>query len=181
MKKIEFLTASLPYELKFKNKNEGSIEKLSGVDTYIAANWTKPQYPDGTLLVYSSIDYSSMWGIDEIKPIVRHPSDLIKPITQANYNGGEPFVPIVELAKIVSPHYDWHLHQSGKYATVKDIYGNDFNFEYDEAYNLFLRENTADSIDQLQLFQLLWKWHFWPNMPEGEDVVWVTNEFNPYK
>jgi hypothetical protein len=28
---------------------------------------------------------------------------------------------------------------------------------------------------------LLLKFHFWPNKPEGEEVVYVTNEFNPYK
>ena len=25
------------------------------------------------------------------------------------------------------------------------------------------------------------KWHFWPNMSEIEDVVYVTDKFNPYK
>ena len=27
----------------------------------------------------------------------------------------------------------------------------------------------------------LFKWHFWPGMPEGEEVVYVTDDFNPYK
>jgi len=31
------------------------------------------------------------------------------------------------------------------------------------------------------IFQQLIKWHFWPSMPEGEKVVYVSDEFNPYK
>jgi hypothetical protein len=166
MKKIEYLAANLPNGLKFKNKNEGSIEQLSGIDTYITANWTMPQYPDGTLLVYSSIDYSSMWGIDEIKPIVRSLSDLTKPITQANYNEGKEFVPIVELLK---PQIDL----------------TGFTFKWigscvcaDWSNNPILSlENLTLRLDQ---FQLLMKLHF-DLITEDCEKVYVTSEFDPYK
>ena len=161
MKKTEFLGTQLLYELKFKNKNEDSIEQLSGVDTYITANWTMPQYSDGTLCVYSSIDYSSIWSIDEITPIIRPLDSLVKECVQADYNDGKPFVPIEELREcaICDADYMW----------------------------LSAIEDDLASVDEklqvapFHLIILLLKFHFWPNMPEGEEVVWVTDEFNPYK
>lgn len=90
MTKQEFLAMSLSYGLKFKTKTEGNIEQLSGVDTYNVANWTNPQYPNGTICLYSSIDYSSMWSTDEAELILRPLSDLTNPIEHK----GEKFVPI---------------------------------------------------------------------------------------
>jgi hypothetical protein len=51
-------------------------------------------------------------------PILRPMSDLYKEITDKDYNGGEPFVPIVELANLLgeSKIYQWKLHSDGRCA-----------------------------------------------------------------
>jgi len=86
MTKQEFLSASLPHGLMFINLNDNTIEQLSGIDTFLVANWKIPPYPNGTICVYSSIDYSSMWSIDEIKLILRPLSDLTKEIEHNGEN-----------------------------------------------------------------------------------------------
>ena len=49
---------------------------------------------------------------------------------------------------------------------------------YVEAYHKNgINVNEATFSDVLKLI----KWHFWPDMPEGEEVVYVTDNFNPYK
>jgi hypothetical protein len=35
-------------------------------------------------------------------------------------------------------------------------------------------------VGSFHLIMLLLKFYFWSNMPEGEEVIWVTNDFNPY-
>lgn len=91
--------------------------------------------------------------------VVRPLSDLTKPIVQANYNNGEPFVPNDEIEKI----FGGRLYMAN---------GLRMENEYAEAYSV----NEA-----MDIIQLLLSWHFWPNMPENEQVVYVTDEFNPYR
>jgi hypothetical protein len=79
MKKLELkhLAPYLDYKLGFIEHETKQI--LSGLDTYIHANWTEPyQFSDMEQVCYSSIDYSSMWSLKEIKPIFHPMSDLDK-------------------------------------------------------------------------------------------------------
>ena len=94
-------------------------------------------------------------------PIIRPMSALTEPCVQSDYNGGEPFEPHDELMKI-----------SVCDAEIKFVYT--------------LLSNTHDRnrllrFAPLTFVNLLIKWHFWPNMPEGESVVYVDDNFNPYK
>lgn len=107
------------------------------------------------------LELISLLGFDgQYLPIIRPLGSLTKECVQSNYNGGEPFYPIDEL----------------KLTTDCD---NDMDFldAWEErGYGALMIPNMP-----LKFAQLLIKWHFWPNMPQGEQVVYVTDEFNPYK
>ena len=87
-------------------------------------------------------------------PIIRHLDTLTQECVQADYNDGKPFIPIVKLGWT----YKEFVHQWSASNT--------------EASLAFLSFDDA--------MQMI-KWHFWPNMSEIEDVVYVTDKFNPYK
>ena len=91
---------------------------------------------------------------NESKPVIRHLDTLTQECVQADYNDGKPFIPIVELAWT----YKAFVHQWNK-------------------------ANTEAALARLRLedAMLLLRWHFWPNKPEDEEVVYVSDEFNPYK
>ena len=156
MTKQEFLAMSLPYGLKFKTKTDGNIEQLSGVDIYNVANWTNPQYPNGTICLYSSIDYSSMWSTDEAELILHPLSDLTKEIEHK----GEKFVPIKKIQK----RNDFIHIMNGRFVIgVQSIY----------------------DLDELPTWvtQLLIEWHFDISdlISKGEAIDVNTLEENPYK
>ena len=183
MKKIEFLAASLPYDIQ--------VMKICG---------------DG---VYDTIDKLTIrnlyeFGISRFKPIIRPLESLTKECVQADYNNGEPFIPILELAEMVSEKYaGLYSDKDGNIIVGYDeTYGEDeyevvdtHIFSYDSDRICFIDKNYFDNdgdvrenssyiikdICSFKLIQQLLKWHFWPNMPEGEEVVYVTDEFNPYK
>jgi len=159
MTKQEFLAASLPYGLKLYNG--GSIDNL-GYESYANLSiWTVPE--------------AILAGI---KPIIRPLDSLTKECVQADYNDGKPFIPIVELANMAFPKYACFLSDSsGEYVSVDTDYDY-FRFGFD-GYNFHY--NGGYIPNQLQLFQLLIKWHFWPNKPVNEEVVYVSENFNPYK
>lgn len=110
---------------------------------------------------------------EEFIPVCRPLSDLTKPIKHK----GEEFVPIVKLAKMIYPNYEWRISRSSLYA----VEWNGFmTFEYDNGYNVFLCDDSAQ-LDQLQCFLKIISWHF-NLMDEGEEFVDVnTLEFNPYE
>lgn len=166
MNKKEFFAASLPYGLKIKDSF--SPIRLTG----IMGN----EYHFGSSL--------SIEGAEYIIPIIRPLDSLTKECVQADYKNGNPFIPIVELAKIAFPKAAQDINIKDGVCLVDT--GGSYVFRYvisDKSFMcVYLPENRECFIpNQLQLFQQLLKWHFWPNMPEGEEVVWVTNEFNPYK
>lgn len=89
-----------------------------------------------------------------LKPILRPLSDLTKPCLE----GGK--VPIVELAKIAYPDEEWSLDAHNNCVGVKDRYI--FAYEYNEySFTLDTITDYAAPLSQLQLFQQLYKWHFW--------------------
>ena len=158
MTKQEFLSASLPYELKVYY--DGRARELHGI------------VDDQIYVDYNGIG-TLMEGIEDVRitPIVRSLDDLTKPIVQVDYNNGEPFMPIVELLK---PNIDLNGAEFYWIETCICVKGSVGGF----GGTILSIENPCLSLNQ---FQLLLKWHFWPDMPGGEEVVYVTDEFNPYK
>lgn len=162
MTKEEFLAMSLPYELYIQNGKEA--DKVVGI------------VGDSIMTLFRG-HLDNVWHIDDAKPILRPLTDLTKPITQKGYNNGEPFVPIVELAKIIYPNHEWRLSGGSlPFAIVGNGY---MTFEYDSGYNVFLCNNSA-YLDQLKCFLKIISWHF-NLMDEGEEFVDVnTLDINPY-
>lgn len=151
----EFLCASMPYRIKIM--------------------WLRPDDNTWQKSTFTLYDAPFLIG-KKHKAIIRPFSDLTKECVQADYNNGEPFVPLLELASMVRKS-EWELW--------RDCAVNERNdaFYFDSACNFLLYDSDCghlDSINQLQLFQYLLKWHFWIDMPENEEAVYVSGEFNPY-
>ena len=160
MTKIEFLSASLPYGLNVicKYDDEDIVENLTGVTCY------------GEQIHCD--DYEG--EIKNVIPIIRHIDTLTQECVQADYNDGRPFIPIVELAKLQWPTFTWHLKNNRAESTEKAMFTlEDGVFYIHTVFGIEVK-------DQLPLIQQLLKFHFWPNKPEGEEVVYVSEEFNPY-
>lgn len=204
MTKQEFLAASLPYNLKCQYCGVISYDiDCDGDDV-------NHQYGNKVALLKELRFYKKYWiakcGVksmalkrfnngDGLLPIIRPLDSLTKECVQAGYNDGKPFIPIVELAKIADPHSLYAkriffsnqlLRKLNSYSVVFYNKGglSEMYFEYivDEATFCMIDENGKRLVhNQFRLFQLLLKWHFWPNMPKGEEVVYVSENFNPYK
>jgi hypothetical protein len=167
MTKQEFLSASLPYGLAIKNSKEYDFVK--GIDEC-----------EVTSLFRGNL--TNIYSVEEVVPIIRHSSDLTKPCVQVDYNNGEPFVPIIELTKItgINIFKPKVYHDNFDYGIEGRFYNfylriPEWDFTYTDGYEFYGISN------QFRIFQQLLKWHFWIDMPESEEVVYVTEEFNPYK
>jgi hypothetical protein len=140
MNNQEFLSASLPYRLKFMVFENKKSYVISPNHIYNYKNGGYEGLKDGA------------------KIIIRNTSDLTKECVQADYNEGKPFIPI-EIIRLRNCMlwFDGQHFISG----ISPVF------------------NT----DELPTWvtNLLIKWHFWPNMPKDEEVVYITDEFNPYK
>jgi len=155
----------------------------------------KIKYFDGGIApdVYN-FDIHMYNNIEIIVPIIRNITDLSKECSQSNYNNGKPFIPIVELAKLgTGQEYEkFHIRIENETiictelikSRIRSKYYPHVYFEYDidDAGFCYCNANGRDFpvSKQLQLFILLFKWHFWPNKPESEEVVYVDKDFNPY-
>lgn len=163
MTKIEFLSASLPYQLK--------VKVLCG---------------DGVFDTIDTLTIGNLYelGANRITPIVRPLSDLTKECVQADYNEGKPFVPIVELAKLLYIEISWTRDFTLKENRVQfDSYESANEFWYSIEHRCFMVTINGEDVpvhNQLQLFQFLLKWHF-NLMDESVEVVNITDEFNPYR
>lgn len=114
-------------------------------------------------LFHASQSEYDWYSIYIFTPIVRPISDLTKECIQADYNDGKPFVPI------------YHIDR---------LFGKHININCDLSGNIYIRGKYDSGItvnDIMPIFKQLLKWHFWPDMPEGENVVYVSETFNPYK
>lgn len=145
MTKQEFLTASLPYDLK--------VKIICGDGVYDTTN---------KLTIKNLYEF----GISRFKPIIRPLDSLTKECVQSDYNEGNPFVPIKELEGLF-PYCNFYLLDDNG----KTVIGFD-NRDYD---------NDVTIEDMMLIIQQLLKWHFYPNMPDNEEVVYVNEDFNPYK
>ena len=185
MTKIEFLAASLPDGLKceYVHKTLDKIEvkykifKLDCID--FGQSW-KYWTSDKEFTKHFSLAGKGFRGCD-FKPIIRHIDTLTQECVQADYNEGKPFIPIVELGKLIRNGY-WYLDNNGATVADKDLF---LFLSYTDVDGYFYCEDLNNgnlvSVNQLQLFQQLIRWHYWPNKPENEEVVYVTETFNPYK
>ena len=157
MKLNEFLAASKPYEL------------IINISYHNGASDTK-----GVKITGSDLD-----GDYSITPVVRPLSDLTKPITQKNYNNGEPFVPIVELAKMFAKCKEYPITGYGELTLdVREYKVKCFveNSQYRYLYYSIPKDLT---LAEYRVVQLLLEWHF-DLLDEGIEKVLVTDEFNPY-
>lgn len=92
----------LPYGLKIQDEDQDiwTIRQLGNADPCM----------DGDVgLISDDGCYEYYTYIDDIKPVLRPIQDLYKEITDKDYNGGEPFVPIVELAKARHPNFNQYI------------------------------------------------------------------------
>ena len=166
MTKTEFLAASLPYDLK--------VKIICGDGVYDTTN---------KLTIKNLYEF----GISRFKPIIRPLDSLTKECAQSDYNEGKPFTPIVELAKLGQSQIDNDIYTFDKWYNEGDFYITECSGSKRLVFdgNSFWYQNGWGHIcvaqNQFQLFQQLLKWHFWLNMPEGEEVILVTDSFNPYK
>ena len=161
MNKQEFLAASLPYGLKcITNICSGQDKNL--ILPIMGINHIKDNY---TIRFYTNGEYGDCF-LEDVIPIIRPIDSLTKECVQADYNDGKPFIPMKELERLF-PYCNYYLLDDNGSTVI----GFD-NRDYD---------NDVTIEDMITVTQQLLKWHFWPNMPEGEAVVWVTDEFNPYK
>lgn len=173
MDKSAFLTASLNSKLKCKIK-------------YVNGNLTPDVY---------NFDIHMYNNIEIIVPIIRNINDLANECCQLNYNGGKPFIPIVELAKLGTgqPYKKYSIRIENETIICSELaksklrtyfkYTNiDFEYDIDDAGFCYCNADGRDFpvSNQLELFRFLFKCHFWPNKPESEEVVYVDKDFNPY-
>jgi hypothetical protein len=111
-------------------------------------------YDDCSIVCHDTVNACPI----KFKPIIRPLSDLTKLCVQKDYNDGNPFKPIAEIQR-----------------------RNDFIYTHNDQFVIGVQQvYYMDELPTWVIIMLL-KWHFWPDMPESEEVVCVTEEFNPYK
>jgi hypothetical protein len=177
MEKQEFLAASLPYRPKCKTMLSEGVKDIVAVS-----------FGDHVLFRVAPIGGYRDFPIltSNIIPIVRHLDDLKKECVQAGYNNGEPFIPIVELVKMLEGEDILVLECNQMAHLISVAYLDPYKTISKFTYNMYDPtfysnwENTSVPISQLQLFQQLLKWHF-DLITEECERVYVTEDFNPYK
>ena len=178
MTKQEFLAASLLCGLKcelldYKSDYVG--------EQYGTLNGLYP-YANEIYFTFKSRDVAGK-TMENIIPIIRPIDALTKECIQADYNDGKPFVPIVDLAKMIIDLPDHNPYMQYNSVSAELHTDNSIFIIHKDRFTLFERDEyrIITCPKQLQLFQQMLKWHFWPNMPENEEVVYVNENFNPYK
>lgn len=68
---------------------------------------------------------------EDVIPLLRPLSDLCDEITHAGYNDGKPFVPIVELARLMENKIEWGM----PYGSSGKCYGNHEYFKYSYVFD----------------------------------------------
>lgn len=101
IRKLTFadIAGYLSYGLKVQGDDHGiwTMRQLGNVDPC----------RDGDVGLESSAGHYEQYAyIDDIAPVLRPMFDLYKEIVDKDYNGGKPFVPLVELAKVKFSYFD---------------------------------------------------------------------------
>lgn len=165
MKKLEQkdITGYLPYGLYVMEGNK--IRKVVGI--YHGSY----DFEEG----YSSPENGD---ITKSKPILRPMSDLTKEIKQADYNDGEPFVPIVELAKIGRPRGNWKLGDGEAVdLTAHFKYAPGIFYHYSDRNEIYLVSHQYEMFDQLNA----WKFDYRGLIPAGLAIDVNSLPENPYE
>ena len=134
---------------------------------------------------FQELDISNFENIKKSsKKLVLHPFfDLIKPISQANYNNGKPFVPALELIKLEEKYNKWKdIAPTIPYdvAIINKSFGKVLKVSKLGSWVIILSLNEIERAKYYIVSQLI-KWHF-NLMDEGEEFIDVNSlDINPYK
>lgn len=129
----------------------------------------KCKYITDRIQNYSATKYDAEFDNDfqiiRSIPVIRDTTtDLLKLIVQLDYSDGKPFVPIEILSGLKEFNI---LCNEGGFIQIRDK-------KSQQVYSF--NSNNPDLKDTL----LLIAWHFWPGMSREEQVIYVSNEFDPY-
>ncbi len=123
----------LPYKLRAEIPDYDDYlyyvsEELEIPDKEVSPNSFEVSRVDMSGYVYFSDEYTEESHIETIKPILRPMTDLTKPMTHPDINGGEEFVPLLWVLKDMKPTsdlaYDPQLQKVREYKMVK-TYGKE--------------------------------------------------------
>lgn len=177
MNKEEFLAASLPYNLKCSCSLDNKIFNLIGFTSIVNFDIVRLQITND--------ETQTVCLAQDAIPIIRPMSELTERCIQANYNDGKPFVPIIELAKMYFPLADDWSVEDGicSCGSFEHFVFKDGVFQHWNDYDGCECEDCMGECkiphqpvkNQLKLFQKLLQWHFWPDMPEDEKVLYMSN------
>ena len=157
MTKQEFLSASFSYGLHLSRDGKTDSGKLREIRISVREDLNGNKLPDRwTARVGSKAIYYT--DLELYAPIVRPLSDLTKECVQADYNNGEPFVPIVELLK--NSYFDTSIMPRGEIMSFAHSY-------------------SRIELITLNDLPLYLKWHF-DIITEECEKVYVTETNNPY-
>lgn len=146
---------------------------------------------EGFLIQHKSGAYTSVGK--SIKPYLFPTSALTKPIQLANYNNGEPFVPIIEMAKYQYKDVYFEIIDNRCIGRLNVGVVLEFVIEdeipfYKEFHNNMFGQSVSDSYDDMfraninpsEITKLFHQWHI--NIELSPDqFIEVTEENNPYK
>lgn len=177
MTKQEFISASLPYKLKMKSPYGFRPNWKESTGIVRVVNLTGDLYADIENRTFT----------DDFIPIVRPLSNLTKEIVQADYNNGEPFVPLVDLAELMYSDISWtgmfklagdRVHFDS-YESLNEFWYDNESGEFETIFKMGT-EDVQYPCNHLKIYQQLLKWHF-DLITEDCEKVYVTEDFNPYK
>ena len=171
MKKIELkdVVGYLPYGLYCLNCDD----MIEEIDLYNVNNLIRG------LDLQDETEYNELAASQQYKPVLRPLDDLYRTIT----HNGKKIIPIVELAKLSLPGYEWTLEDT--MFAIANIGGNNARFKYSEnSKSFFVYYNSIEvSNNQYKLFDFLHelKIDYRGLIDEGLAVDANTLEINPYK
>lgn len=167
---------------RHKNEPKRKIATLTGYTRSDGYETTHRKYNGCVGDLIKEEGNNNIYDLD-FKPILFSTSALTKPIQIANYNNGEPFVPIYELAKLfhtlstdnIEAYTDAVEHgfygaQCTCWISVKEGRCNYFQMPFGEFIT------SAEH----RIIKMLYQWHINIEL-SPEQFIEVTNEFNPYK
>lgn len=117
--------------------------------------------------------HTTQFRLNNSKPYFRRLTDtsLFKEIVVKGYNNGDPFIPIIELAKKYNSNViKWRVQKNHEehikdYCLAHDEENGRFEFYYEDGkfdYWKGIRYcGERDCCNQFQMFEMLLKWHFW--------------------
>ncbi|MBB4036579.1 hypothetical protein GGR21_002485 [Dysgonomonas hofstadii] len=106
-----------------------------------------------TSLSLTTLNYTTLVENEVRKPILRPMSALYKPCLE------DGKIPIVELAKIALPYYDWLLEESRNLAITAHPSMAYFSYK-DDSFESSDGWDAWHTSHQIELFQKLYEWHF---------------------